>query len=128
MLPDTWDIFTAWTKGGQPIAEGNIPLNHLSGPLLAIAGADDALWPSPIYVNAIIGDLRAVHDRYPYQALVYPDAGHRVGTFPFLAEGTVAANPSTGRVDDLGGKRAGDAVARERGWPKVLAFLAGTQR
>jgi dienelactone hydrolase len=49
----------AWTKDGKPIPQGSIPPDHLSGPLLAIAGADDALWPSPTYVNGIIGDLRA---------------------------------------------------------------------
>ncbi|MFJ9871036.1 acyl-CoA thioesterase/BAAT N-terminal domain-containing protein [Streptomyces sp. NPDC101165] len=110
----------AWTKQGHPIPQGSIPLDHLSGPLLAIAGADDALWPSSTYVKAIIGDLNAIQDRYPYQALVYPGAGHGVGIFPFLAEGTVAPT--------MGGNRVGNAVAKERGWPKVLALLADTQR
>ncbi|MFF5013611.1 acyl-CoA thioester hydrolase/BAAT C-terminal domain-containing protein [Streptomyces sp. NPDC001165] len=105
---------------GDPIPQGSIPLDHLSGPLLAIAGADDALWPSPTYVKTITGNLHAIHDRHPYRALVYPGAGHGVGTFPFLAEGTVT--PS------MGGNRVGNAVARERGWPKLLALLADTQR
>ncbi|MEU7305350.1 acyl-CoA thioester hydrolase/BAAT C-terminal domain-containing protein [Streptomyces sp. NPDC007206] len=82
----------------------------------------------PTYANAIIGNLRAAHDRYPYQKLVYPGAGHGVGTFPFLAEDTASPNPSTGVVDNLGGSRAGDAAAREKGWPKLLAFLADTMR
>ncbi|MGW4562317.1 acyl-CoA thioesterase/BAAT N-terminal domain-containing protein [Streptomyces sp. NPDC004561] len=110
----------AWTKEGHPILQSNIPLDHLSGPLLAIAGSDDSLWPSPIYVKAITGELHAVHHRYPYQALVYPGAGHGVGTFPFLAEGTDA--PSEG------GSRVGNAVAKEQGWPKVLALLAASQK
>ncbi|MQY32415.1 hypothetical protein SRB17_03630 [Streptomyces sp. RB17] len=111
----------AWTKDGQPIPQGGIPLDHLSGPLLAIAGADDALWPSPTYVEAITDELHADHDRHPYQAPVYPNAGHGVGTFPFLAE-------TTGSAESLGGSRAGNAVAKEHGWPKVLAFLAGTRK
>jgi dienelactone hydrolase len=118
----------AWTMKGHPIPLGSISLDHLSGPLLAIAGADDAIWPSPTYANAIIGNLRAAHDRYPYQALVYPSAGHGVGTYPFLAQDTASPNPSTGVVDNLGGSRAGDAAAREKGWPKLLAFLADTKR
>ncbi|MGW2742844.1 acyl-CoA thioesterase/BAAT N-terminal domain-containing protein [Streptomyces sp. NPDC001450] len=111
----------AWTKDGKPIPLGGIPLDHLSGPLLAIAGADDALWPSPTYVKAITDEVHADHDRHPYQALVYPNAGHGVGTFPFLAE-------DTGITESLGGSRTGNAVAKEQGWPKVLALLAGTQR
>lgn len=106
----------AWTKDGHPIPQGSISLDHVSGPLLAIAGEDDALWPSPTYVKAITGELYAAQDRYPYQALIYAGAGHGVGTFPFLAEGAV--DPS------LGGNRVGNAVAKEQGWPKVLALLA----
>ncbi|MEU6090762.1 acyl-CoA thioester hydrolase/BAAT C-terminal domain-containing protein [Streptomyces sp. NPDC047085] len=71
--------------------------------------------------------MDAVHDRYPYRALVYPGAGHGVGTFPFLPEGTVDPN-SSGNTESLGGNRAATAAAEERGWPKVLALLAGTQR
>jgi dienelactone hydrolase len=111
----------AWTKDGHPVPQGSIPLDHLSGPLLAIAGADDALWPSPTYVKTITDELQADHDRHPHQALVYPNAGHGAGTFPFLAE-------TTGSAESMGGSRAGNAAAKERGWPKVLALLAGTQR
>lgn len=110
----------AWTKDGHPIPQGSIPLEHLSGPLLAIAGADDALWPSPTYVKAITAELHTAQDQYPYQVLVYPGAGHGVGTFPFLPEGKV--DPS------MGGTRAGNAVAKKNGWPKVLTLLAGIQR
>ncbi|MEU8968801.1 acyl-CoA thioester hydrolase/BAAT C-terminal domain-containing protein [Streptomyces monashensis] len=87
---------------------------------MAIAGADDALWPSPTYAKAITDELHAHHDRYSSKALVHPGAGHGVGTFPFLPEGTV--DPS------LGGSRVGNAAAKEQGWPKVLALLADIQR
>ncbi|MGW3171555.1 acyl-CoA thioesterase/BAAT N-terminal domain-containing protein [Streptomyces sp. NPDC001153] len=114
----------AWTYRGRPISQGLIPLDHLSGPLLAIAGADDALWPSPSFTGQIAAQLKDDHDRHPHQTLIYPGAGHGVGTFPYLAEGISFVNPTSGATTPLGGSRPADAAARERGWPKVLALLA----
>ncbi|GAA0664236.1 hypothetical protein GCM10010193_14460 [Kitasatospora atroaurantiaca] len=102
-----------------------IPLDRVSGPVLAIAGADDRVWPSPGWARQLSGELDANHDSHPHQALVYPDAGHGVGTFPFLPVGTRWLSPSTGALKDVGGTRAGNAAAQADGWPRVLAFLAG---
>ncbi|WP_331751307.1 acyl-CoA thioesterase/BAAT N-terminal domain-containing protein (plasmid) [Streptomyces sp. NBC_00715] len=115
---------SAWTKDGKPIAEGPIPLNHVSGPVMAVAGADDQLWSSPRYARLIIQKLDAVGDEQPHQALIYPSAGHGVGTFPYLPAGVRSLDPGTGREKDLGGTRAGNAAARSGGWPKILALLA----
>ncbi|WP_328551517.1 acyl-CoA thioesterase/BAAT N-terminal domain-containing protein [Streptomyces sp. NBC_00358] len=114
----------AWTKDGKPVAEKLIPLDHVSGPVTALAGADDLLWSSPRWARQIVQELDASGNRYPHRALIYPDAGHGVGTFPYLPAGTRLVHPVTLRETDLGGTRAGDAVAREAGWPKVLALLA----
>ncbi|MET7988798.1 acyl-CoA thioesterase/bile acid-CoA:amino acid N-acyltransferase family protein [Streptomyces sp. NPDC005281] len=113
----------AWTKGGKPVAEKPIPLTHVSGPVLAIAGANDLLWKSPQWARQIVQELDAVSDQYPHKALIYPDAGHGVGTFPYLPSGTRLKQPVTRRVSDLGGTRAGNAAARETGWSRVLALL-----
>ncbi|MGW1913176.1 acyl-CoA thioesterase/BAAT N-terminal domain-containing protein [Streptomyces sp. NPDC002076] len=118
----------AWTYQGKPIFQSTIPLDHLSGPLLSIAGADDALWASPAFAKAIAAQLNDNHDHHPHQTLIYPGAGHQVGTFPYLATGITAVDPRTGRALNLGGSRAADAAAQEQGWPKVLALLASAQR
>ncbi|MFE7394287.1 acyl-CoA thioesterase/bile acid-CoA:amino acid N-acyltransferase family protein [Streptomyces sp. NPDC057582] len=115
---------TAWTKDGKPIAQGLIPLDHISGPVMTIAGADDQLWTSPLWARQIVQELDAAGNHYPHQALVFPNAGHGVGTYPYLAAGTRAVHPVTGREIDLGGSRAGNAAAQEAGWPKVLTLLA----
>ncbi|WP_329285477.1 acyl-CoA thioesterase/BAAT N-terminal domain-containing protein [Streptomyces sp. NBC_01455] len=41
----------AWTKDGEPVADGLIPLNHVSGPVMAIAGSDDHLWTSTLWAQ-----------------------------------------------------------------------------
>ena len=116
---------SAWDRNGRPLAPYlPIPLGRLSGPLLAIAGADDALWHSPLFVDEIGTELQMDHNHHAHRMLVYPGAGHGVGTFPYLAGGTHFVDPGTGIVENLGGTRAGNAAAQEKGWPEVLAFLA----
>jgi dienelactone hydrolase len=115
----------AWTRAGRPIVAGTpIPVERLDGPILLLAGADDAVWPSAFFVQELTDRLGAHHFGHPHQALVYPRAGHGVGTFPFQPAGTTLIHPVTGGLTALGGTRPGDAAARRDGWPKVLAFLA----
>jgi dienelactone hydrolase len=68
--------------------------------------------------------LDAHHFGHPHQALVFPQAGHGVGTFPFQPAGTALVHPVTGGLIALGGTRPANAAARRDGWPKVLEFLA----
>lgn len=55
----------------------------------------------------------------------HPGAGQGVGMFPYLAAGTRPFLPTANAYLKLGGTRAGNAAAKEAGWPKVLEFLAG---
>ena len=108
----------AWTLGGTPVEPGPIPVDRISGPVLAIAGDEDALWGSAPSADAIDAELSAAGLRYPHQALLYPGAGHWVGTFPY--------EPATDQaLSTLGGSRAGDVAAQRRGWAQVLALLGG---
>ncbi|MEV5748098.1 acyl-CoA thioesterase/bile acid-CoA:amino acid N-acyltransferase family protein [Actinoallomurus sp. NPDC052308] len=117
----------AWTWHGRPVPQDVIPLDHLDGPLLAIAGTQDRLWDSRTWALQIMTELDHDHDRFPHQALIYPGAGHGVGTFPYLATG-IRGPTATGALLEHGGTRAGDAAAREQGWPRTLAFLAAMGR
>ncbi|WP_267286677.1 acyl-CoA thioesterase/bile acid-CoA:amino acid N-acyltransferase family protein [Kitasatospora acidiphila] len=115
---------TAWTFGGRPVPTGDIPVDRVNGPVLAIAGSDDKLWNSAPWARQIDAALTAANRPGPHQALVYPGAGHFVGVTPYLPEGTHLAHPVTKDLEDLGGTRAGDAAAQAAGWPKVLELLA----
>jgi hypothetical protein len=42
-----------------------------------------------------------------------------------LGGSTQSRSPVTGQLLTLGGSRAGNAAAKEQGWPQALAFLAG---
>jgi dienelactone hydrolase len=114
----------AWTNGGVPVPRGAIPVTHVAGPVLAIAGGADRVWPSATQAQRIMQRLDDAGVTAAHQALVYPDAGHGVGSFPYLAAGTSAVSADTDVPRRLGGTREADAAARSDSWPKALAFLA----
>ena len=114
----------AWTHEGRAVATESIDLDRVNGPILAIAGTDDGLWAAANSARQIMTELDAAGDRFPHQALIYQGAGHRVGSFPYLASSTEDTHPITGAVLTLGGSRAANAAAQKQSWPKVLAMLA----
>jgi dienelactone hydrolase len=113
----------AWTLDGKGIVNVPIPEDDISGPVLALAGGDDALvTDAGQSANEIAFDLASEGgDRYQGQAFIYPDAGHAVGTFPYQPITTAA-------IDTLGGTRVGDMAAQRVGWSKVLGLLAELSR
>ncbi|WP_267898433.1 acyl-CoA thioesterase/bile acid-CoA:amino acid N-acyltransferase family protein [Actinomadura harenae] len=114
----------AWTDGGRPVPLGFIPVDHISGPVLAIAGSQDRLWPSETAAREITSGLDAVHDRFPHRALVYQGAGHGVDGVLYLPEGTTMRHPLTGAPTVLGGTRPATAAAQRQAWDQVLGLLA----
>jgi hypothetical protein len=89
-MSQTFTAAPAWTLGGQPVWPAPIRLNHVSGPVLAIAGDADALWTSELSVDEISSELDVDRSPYPNQALIYLNAGHGVGTFPYQPIGSAA--------------------------------------
>jgi dienelactone hydrolase len=105
----------AWTLRGKPVRPGPIFLDRVSGPVLAFAGSDDAIWASAPAVQQI--DTHLAGSRYPHPGMIYAGAGHGVGTFPYGPIGS-------GALTVAGGTRAGDVAAQVSGWAKLLAALA----
>ncbi|MEV0796618.1 acyl-CoA thioesterase/bile acid-CoA:amino acid N-acyltransferase family protein [Kribbella sp. NPDC050281] len=119
----------AWTLGGRELQyDARIPVDHVSGPVLAIAGSDDQLWPSMTAAPRIALELDDAHNRFPHRALIYPQAGHAVSGAPYLPMGTKEVHPVTRRVISLGGTRAGNEAALRQGWTAVLALLESLAR
>ena len=108
----------AWILGPRVVDPGPLILEHVSGPVLAFAGAQDSIWGSASSANAIDAELTMVHDPYRHQAFIYQGAGHGVGMQPYQPAGDTT-------LFNLGGTRAGNVAAQRDGWPKMLAMLAG---
>ena len=113
----------AWTHKGAPVPQGVIPVTYVAGPVLAIAGGADEVWLSRASAELIMERLDDARVTAVHEALIYPNAGHNVGTFPYLGRGTSFVR-DTGAAEYMGGTREADAQARSDSWPKVLAFLA----
>ncbi|MEU4969639.1 alpha/beta hydrolase family protein [Streptomyces smyrnaeus] len=101
---------TAWTDHGEPVPTGPIPLNHVRGTVLAVAGGNDKMWGSA----ASAKDMA----RHGAKTLVYPDAGHHVNWFPLGQPGQEG-----GRDGTVTSTSQADQAARADSWPKVLRLL-----
>ncbi|MFI1581554.1 hypothetical protein [Embleya sp. NPDC020630] len=77
-------------------------------------------WARVLVVLALLGAGTTQCARGP--------GGRPVVAFPYLAAGTRNTHPVTKEPLDLGGSRAANAAAQERGWPQVLALLASLTR
>ncbi|WP_432891147.1 acyl-CoA thioesterase/BAAT N-terminal domain-containing protein [Kribbella sp. CA-245084] len=114
---------SAWTYAGKPVAFGPIPVDGVNGPVLAVAGSADLVWQSRSSAQRIMQALDDAHDKFPHEALLVDDAGHRVVGAPYLPQGTTEVHPATGTTLQLGGSRLGDESALRQGWTKTLALL-----
>jgi dienelactone hydrolase len=118
-----------WTLHGRPLPVGNlISVDHVDGPVLAIAGSDDRVWMSMSAAPLITQELDRAHNRFPHQALVIQNAGHSVSGAPYVPHGTVFVNPVVQQPLALGGTRAANESARRQGWMKVLTLLESLTR
>ena len=108
----------AWTLHGRPEPLTSIPVDHVAGPVLAIAGGKDEIWESRLHAERVMLALDQAGVKAPHRVLEYPEAGHYVGGFPFTPQGTYA-----GAGEVSGGSEAANEAARADAWPAVLKFL-----
>ncbi len=102
----------AWTWRGRPIAPYTaIPVERIAGPVLLLAAADDAIWPSPKLLQVAMERLRRYHHPYADQLVVYPGAGHLILS-PYEPSNIAAS-----------GDAADQAAANMDAWRRTLAVL-----
>jgi dienelactone hydrolase len=109
-------------KATPPALGSTIHVEHIRGPLLLIAGADDQLWPSDIFATRILGIRRSHQVTYADEALIYPDAGHQIDV-PFMPTTGLSAFDEGSFTLALGGTPRGYAHADAAMWSEVIAFL-----
>lgn len=100
------------------VAESEIPVEAIDGPIMLVSGEADGLWPATEMAGRIEQRLRERGFAYPVVNLSYPDAGHAVFGPPMAADTRGLQN-----ILSLGGTIDGLVAARADGWPRVLAFL-----
>lgn len=95
-------------------SEAEIPVEKIRGPILLLAGKDDALWPSAEMAERIAQRARRHGFRYPVKILAFENAGHHVGNLPM--------RPTADSVR-LGGTAQGLAAAQTACWDHIVEFL-----
>jgi dienelactone hydrolase len=108
----------AWTLHGRPVPLEQIPVERIRGPVLTAGAGDDHVWSSADSVRQIEKRLRARRFRYPHEGVVYPRAGHLIGT-------ALPYEPAATDESASGGSPRIDAVAKADLWPRILRLLAG---
>jgi len=99
-----------------------IPVERIRGPVLALSGTDDQLWPSGVFCDRVVQRLRANNHPYPYAHLSYDGAGHTIGPPWIPTTSQTGSNPFSNSYA-FGGQPKPNAVANADSWPRVLEFL-----
>jgi dienelactone hydrolase len=106
----------AWTLHGKGIPPQLIRVERISGPVLTAGAGDDRVWPSASSVRSIEQGLRAHRFRYFHEGVLYPTAGHLIGTaLPYL--------PASTEESTFGGTPRANEAAREDLWPRILRYF-----
>jgi dienelactone hydrolase len=95
-------------------AEAVIPVEKIRGPILLVAGKNDALWPSAVMSDRIVQRAKQMRFTPRIVQLTLDDAGHHVANVP---------NRPTGDSVRLGGSAAGLAAAQFQSWRAIVSFL-----
>ncbi|MEM7493785.1 MAG: acyl-CoA thioesterase/bile acid-CoA:amino acid N-acyltransferase family protein [Pseudomonadota bacterium] len=107
-----------------------IPIEQYQGPVLSVAGAQDALWPSA-YGAERITTARAA-ETGPREIVIYENAGHLIGTpneprpIPWLMHWSDGYMGIENGFCAYGGTREGAALAARQSWQTKTNFLLQT--
>jgi pimeloyl-ACP methyl ester carboxylesterase len=121
------EFVRAWSRPGAD--NFRIPIERFQGPVLAVAGACDALWPSAMGAERIIAAARKAGSRAS-EAVIHDSAGHLIGTpneprpFPHLMHWTNGYGGVRNGYCAYGGTAAGAAIAARASWRRLIAFLS----
>jgi hypothetical protein len=106
----------AWTLHGRPVPLEQIPVERISGPVMTAGAGEDQVWASQQSVASIEHRLRARRFSHPHLGLIYPRAGHLIGTaMPYTPEPAGIS---------YGGTTHSNAAAKAHLWPRILGLLA----
>jgi dienelactone hydrolase len=102
----------------EALAAASIPVERSRAALLLIGGGDDQLGNSGACVMRLAARLKRAAYSHPYQALLYPAAGHVL-----LGTGWRPTTTDNSDVFQDGGTPEADAQAQAESWIKMLTFL-----
>jgi dienelactone hydrolase len=119
--------FRAAIEAASPdqLAAAEIPVENTNGPILMLAGADDAMWDATALSQVVLQRTKAAGFPHQVELVSYPAAGHALVT-PYTPVITEIVHPLVPLLMAFGGTRAGTARARVAAWQRTLDFLEAT--
>ncbi|ALS60637.1 acyl-CoA thioesterase/bile acid-CoA:amino acid N-acyltransferase family protein [Pandoraea norimbergensis] len=106
------------------VARARIPVEKIRGPVMLLSAEDDGSWPSSLYSKMVTERLAEHRYPYPVEHLDFARAGHAI-VFPYVpTTQLVYAHPVSGKISTGGGEPDANALADQRSWSAVQAFLA----
>lgn len=100
-----------------------IPVERILGGVLLLSAGDDRSWPSTA-LSEIAKQRLDEHDHpFPYEHVVYPDAGHLIAGPPYRPTTDVLV-PGPDVVFEMGGAPPATAVAQADAWRRSLQFFS----
>ncbi|VVE34868.1 palmitoyl-CoA hydrolase [Pandoraea aquatica] len=106
------------------VERARIPVEKIQGPVMLLSAEDDGSWPSSRYSRMVTERLAAHAHPHAVEHLDFDRAGHAI-VFPFVpTTQLVYAHPVSGKISTGGGEPDANAIADERSWAAVQAFLA----
>jgi len=106
------------------VARARIPVEKIRGPVMLLSAEDDGSWPSSLYSTMVTERLAEHGHPYPVEHLDFSRAGHAI-VFPYVpTTQLVYAHPVSGKISTGGGEPDANALADQRSWSAVQAFLA----
>ncbi len=116
-------IYLRSLEQAEAARRATIPVEQINGPVLAISGKEDAMWPSSVYGDMVLERLSEHLHPYPDQHLTYAGTGHSVGQPWWPTTITKTLHPVSKILFALGGDPKQSAHARADTWSQTLAFL-----
>ncbi|VVE85386.1 palmitoyl-CoA hydrolase [Pandoraea sputorum] len=111
-------------EDADAVERARIPVEKILGPVMLLSAQDDGSWPSSLYSRMVTQRLAAHAHPHVVEHLDFDRAGHAI-VFPFVpTTQLVYAHPVSGKISTGGGEPEANAIADERSWAAVQAFLA----
>jgi hypothetical protein len=113
----------AFDLGDGVPEETVIPVERTRGGVLLLSAGDDGSWPSAA-LSEVAKQRLDEHDHpFPYEHVVYPDAGHLIAGPPHRSATDVRV-PGPEVTFEMGGTPSATAAARADAWRRSLRFFS----
>jgi pimeloyl-ACP methyl ester carboxylesterase len=112
-------VYESGLNNRAAVAEAEIAVERVTGPILLVSGGDDRMWPAERMCQMVADRLRRTGREHIVRHLNYPEAGHVL----FPHDPSDRTEMSAPMPFDLGGRVEAANSAHVSAWPDVLRHL-----